>query len=351
MSAHLGAARADRSANARQPGLGPTSTALTLLTVLCFTVVCLTVATRPELLRPAVESLDGAGGLVDLSASLARAVSVLGSVCCAGALVTATVLLPRDLSAEGAATRERLAGAAARWACLWAGAAAAEVVLLAASVTGESLGDLAMVGPGAAAGFVGVQVRSWAVSAWVAGLVALGATRARSTATRVPLLVAAAAGMLAPLLTGHGRGTGVPVTATVALGLHVLAVSCWVGGLVAVCLHVRGRGLPSTVASFSRLALVCSLAVGISGLANVAVRLSWADLLHGGAYAGLLVAKVAGILVLGLLGLRHRRSTLPALADGDPRPLWRLAGLEMALMVAVIGVAVVLSGTAQTPAG
>jgi putative copper resistance protein D len=318
--------------------------------VLCITVVCLTVATRPGLLRAAV-AVDGAGGFVDLAAALARALSVLGAVCCAGALVTARVLLPRDRSSDSAANLERLDRAASRWAWLWAVAAAAEVVLLAASVTGQSLEDVLTVGPGAAAGFVALQVRAWAVAAWTAGLVALVATRARSAVVRASLLVATAGGMLAPLLTGHGGGAGVPWAATLALGLHVLAASCWVGGLVAVCLHVRGRRLAATVASFSRLALVCSLLVGLSGLANVAVRLSWQELLHSGAYGGLLAAKVTGIVVLGFVGRRHRRRTLPALAKGDAGPLWRLAGLEMTLMVAVIGVAVVLSGTAPTPEG
>jgi putative copper export protein len=348
VSAPSGAARTHRSSGDREPGLGARSTSLTLLAVLCTTVVCVTVATRPDLLRPAANAVDGPGALVDLAAAVARAVSLLGSVCCVGALLTAQVLLPRDRSAVCAENSGRLSRAASHWGFVWAVAAAAEVLLLAATVADQSVGHVLTVGPGAAAAFVASQVRTWAVAAWVGGLVALLATRARSTVVRAVLLLATVGGLLAPLLTGHGGGAGVPVAATLALAVHVLAVSCWVGGLVAVCLHVRGLQLAPTVATFSRLALVCSVLVGLSGIANVAVRLSWQETLHSGAYGALLAAKVSGIVVLVLVGRRHRRLTLPALGAGDARPLWRLAGVELVLMMAVMGLAVVLSGTGPT---
>ena len=59
----------------------------------------------------------------------------------------------------------------------------------------------------------------------------------------------------------------------------------------------------------------------------------------------LIIAKTLAIVVMAAIGHCHRRYTLGATASGRLCPLVRLAGVELAVMAATIGIAVVLSTT------
>jgi len=112
------------------------------------------------------------------------------------------------------------------------------------------------------------------------------------------------------------------------------------------------------VARFSRLALACYLAVGVSGVGNAASRLgSVSDLVSTG-YGQLVLAKAALFVVLGATADRLRRGVVRTLA-ADPaagrpggaarRAFTRFAALEVVVMGATVGLAVALSRT-PTPA-
>ena len=58
------------------------------------------------------------------------------------------------------------------------------------------------------------------------------------------------------------------------------------------------------------------------------------------------MTKVALLAALGLLGLGHRRITLPLVGQGRSWPFWRLVVVELAVMGAVSGVGVALAGSA-----
>src|SRR5699024_7486359 len=66
-------------------------------------------------------------------------------------------------------------------------------------------------------------------------------------------------------------------------------------------------------------------------------------------YGVLLLVKIVGFLALGVAGYLHRERTIPALApaDGNARPgvFWRLVGVEVVLISAVMGVAVAMADT------
>src|SRR5699024_10138462 len=67
----------------------------------------------------------------------------------------------------------------------------------------------------------------------------------------------------------------------------------------------------------------------------------------GSRYGILLLVKITAFLTLGLFGYVHRQRTIPALeassAPGRSWAFWRLAGVEIVVMTAVMGVAVALA--------
>ena len=100
------------------------------------------------------------------------------------------------------------------------------------------------------------------------------------------------------------------------------------------------------VPRFSTAALVCVLAVGLSGVLESAVMLEgWAALL-GTDRGHLIVAKTVAFVLLAGFGYWHRRRTVPAARTWRLQPLLRLAAGELLLMGATVGIAVVLSITA-----
>jgi putative copper export protein len=202
-------------------------------------------------------------------------------------------------------------------------------------------------GANAAAG-IAAQVTGLALTAWLAALVSFFSRRVESIAgLRVVLLVATVA-LVIPVLSGHSGHAGFNPLAFAALSVHVVAVSAWAGGLLALCAHAapQTRLDSALLGRFSAMALVCYVAVAASGATNLWARLSWAELVASGSYAVLLLLKVAGFLALGGFGLAHRRRTLRQLSAGEGGSFWSLAAVEVAVMAAVLGLAVTLTATA-----
>ena len=165
--------------------------------------------------------------------------------------------------------------------------------------------------------------------------------------------------LLGPLpvaLTGHSAGGGAHDLASDSLVLHVLAASLWVGGLVAVLATAAAHGpdretaLATAVPRFSRLALVCWLALAVTGVLNAVVRVPIGALLGSG-YGALVLAKATALIGLGAMGAVHRRSTVAPAARGESRALLRLGGFEVLLMLATIGLAVALGRSAPPDTG
>jgi putative copper export protein len=103
-----------------------------------------------------------------------------------------------------------------------------------------------------------------------------------------------------------------PTVVVVRLTLHVLAATIWVGGqIVMTGLLGPARGLghdaPKTLArAFARLAWPAYLVLLVTGVWNVtAVGYST----QGSAWKGVLIAKIAMVVVAGLGVLLHQRAT------------------------------------------
>ena len=130
-----------------------------------------------------------------------------------------------------------------------------------------------------------------------------------------------------------------------ATSVHVLAVVLWVGGLGALVALRSRPALALAVPRFSALALVCFLAVAVSGSVASWTRLPELSLLWTTGYGGLLLAKAVLLLVLGAVGWLHRRRTVVAVARGEQGAFARLAAAEVGLMAVALGLAVALTRT------
>ncbi|WP_380169536.1 copper resistance D family protein [Jannaschia sp. R86511] len=273
-----------------------------------------------------------------------------------GQLVFAVLLVPTAPTAAGRegpgpGARRALRGSA--WAALgWFGAEVAALLLTASSLYGVPVTRLS--GQGVLALLTTLPVGR--ASLW-AGLlllaVALGSALLARTASRpapagVLLLLASLGAVVVPVvLAGHSASADDHVPAVVALSVHVVTASLWVGGLVGLLLHGRGRpDVVTAVRRFSALALVCVGLLVVSGVVAallVAGAPSWSW--WGEGWVRLLLAKTVLLVALTAMGAWHRRRTLPALAAGRPRAFARLGVVEVAVMAATLAVSVALAAS------
>ena len=184
----------------------------------------------------------------------------------------------------------------------------------------------------------------------VALLLRRRAGRARETGQVAAALLAA--GLVAtPAFAGHASvGGALNMIADVA---HVVAAATWVGGLafvvVALVLALEERWPLATrsVPRFSTMALVSVAVLLMAGTANGYLQVrTWRGLWET-EYGLLLLAKIALVLPLLALGAYNNRYAVPRLRAGVAQPAERrrflqAAGVELAIMVAIVGVTAVL---------
>jgi cytochrome c oxidase assembly factor CtaG/putative copper export protein len=239
----------------------------------------------------------------------------------------------------------RLAG---RWGLAWAAASLVLAVSSTSQLIGASLREV-LTTPGLyRLAWQVPQNRALVVMTLVAVAVTLSARRVQGP-TGARLLLVAAGLALAPLVvSGHAASASNHFLAAQSLLVHVLAASLWVGGLSVIVVHLRedADALSLVLPRFSRLALCCFVLVGVSGAVGSWVRIGTAWDAWASTYGLLLVAKMAALVVLGLLGVAHRTRSLPRIASGDRRAFVRFAVVEVIVMVAAAGLAVVLARTA-----
>ncbi len=298
-------------------------------------------------LRPS--ALLDPGPLVRWGLPVVRVVHDLAAAVAVGGLVLASVVLPAPSAAWTRAVR---IGATA--AGVWAVAALLVLVLTAMDVLGAAPGAPgfgAQLGQFATEIDLGRALLATTVLAAVVATIGAAATSMTGAAAGAVLSLVA----LLPLsLSGHAAGSASHMTAVSSLGMHLVGVTLWVGGLVVLVAVApltgvrRGAGagekvvdLATVTARYSTIALACFGLVALSGVVNAAVRLGGFGAL-GSPYGLLVVAKVVLLLVLAGLGVWHRRRTVPTIGR-SPHAFLRLAAVEVAVMGAALGLGVALS--------
>jgi putative copper resistance protein D len=210
-------------------------------------------------------------------------------------------------------------------------------------------GYVATVGAGKALVFVAsVALVSFALSLW--------SVRAGESVPAELRAVVALFALLPLPVTGHATAWRWQDYAMISMELHVLGAAVWTGGLgaVVVVLAANRTLLAHTLPRFSRLAAVCLGVVAATGLFNALVELtsvpgrSVFDVLFGTGYGALVIVKIACLAGLAALGGNVRWRLLPGILRHQRTALVSWAALELAVMGAAFGFAVVLT---RTPVG
>jgi len=293
---------------------------------------------------PVPFGLPDAGPITKWGLPAARLLSDAAAMLVLGGLLAASWLLPSDRSwlPPTGVRYARLAGIAA---AIWALAASATLVLSLSDAVGLPVTQLDAASVRSYATTIS-QGRALVFVVVIAAVIAALAWRTTRTNSAGLLLIYSYVGLLPPVFTGHAATASNHNLAITTTAVHVVAVSTWVGGLVA--LVVLGRTAPAhlghAVPRFSQLALYCFLVTGVSGILTAAVRLDWSLSRLTTGYGKLVIAKAGALVVLGVLGWLHRRREAAALevAPGRRRFL-RLAAVEALVMLATVGIAVALS--------
>ncbi|MGD9525282.1 MAG: copper resistance D family protein [Pseudonocardia sp.] len=166
-------------------------------------------------------------------------------------------------------------------------------------------------------------------------------------------------GVLPVSLSGHASHVEADFGGPMVLAMagHVLGAMCWVGVLTVLAAVLRGypSALARTLPRYSRFAGGCAALVALTGSLSAAVILtaeagaetSWTEVLTD-PYGLLVLAKLAGLLIVVALGARIRFTFLPGLREGRVGTTVRWILVEVAAMGAVFGIAALLAGASPT---
>jgi putative copper export protein len=295
---------------------------------------------------PVPFGLPDAGPVTEWGLPTARLLSDVAAMLVLGALLAAAWLLPAERSwlPPVGVRFARLAGIAA---ATWALAVVATVVLSLSDAVGLPVSQLDFASIRSYATTFS-QGRALVFVAVIAAVIAVLAWRTTRPNAAGLLLVYSYVGLLPPVFSGHAATASNHNLAVTTTAVHVVAVSTWVGGLLALVIlgstapHLLGHAVPR----FSQLALYCLLVTAASGILSAGVRLDWSLSRLSTGYGKLLIAKAAALVVLGVFGWLHRRREAAALAAvSGRRRFLRLAAGEALVILGTVGIAVALSRT------
>ena len=231
-------------------------------------------------------------------------------------------------------------------AAVWAIAASVHFVLSFVSVSGAAFSLEQTFSQGlwvyATEIELGISLALNLLAAFAISILALSV----SSLTATVLTAALGLGSLIPLaLIGHAAGTANHSLAVNSLGLHLVGIVTWVGGLIALFAIKQDvlKEAKPMVARYSSLALASFVIVGVSGLGSSYVRIpDAAGLLSP--YGQMLFIKVVLLIILGAFGAVYRTRILSTISEKGS--FFKLALLEIFIMGAAIGMGTALARTA-----
>ncbi len=297
----------------------------------------------------AATALADAGEFVRLMQPIAKVILNFSMAVSVGSLILAAFALPEKSNLLGKAL-DLAAGAAVVWAL----SGALNFLLTYLLISGSSISTDATFGESLWLFATSIELgRSLALNAAAAIAVSVLAISFRSL-TATALLAALGLAALVPLaLIGHAAGTANHSLAVNAIGVHLVAVVIWVGGLVAL-FTLRGNSAEeaSTLTKrYSSLALLAFGLVTISGISSAIIRIDSFDKIFS-SYGLLVLLKAAALVLLGVLGAVYRTRLISKLAASAPavKNFFGLVLVEFAIMGTAMGLATAL-GKTPTPAG
>ncbi|HAP88589.1 MAG TPA: copper resistance protein CopD [Arthrobacter bacterium] len=319
----------------------------------------------------AAREVSDPGALVRWGLPVSMAIHNVSLATVIGGLIFAVAILPRTAglrsrthngdAPEHPAFARALAVAAVAGA-VWTLSAVAVLVLTYTDVAGQAIAGDAEFTRALVYFMTDIDTgRAWLTVTVIAAVVTTALFGVRSLGGLALTLILALAGLVPAALIGHSSSSSDHEGAINSLGLHLVGVSAWVGGIILLALlsgiltgPKPGAGTDitePTLRRFSTLAGFAFVLVFASGVINASIRVTnWNDL-FGSPYGQLILAKAAATLVLGGIGLMHRRWVIPQLgrkgsAMSSRRVLWQLVLVELLIMGATSGIAVALSRSA-----
>ena len=234
-------------------------------------------------------------------------------------------------------------------AALWAGAAAVNFVMTYLSVSGSAISYGSAFSDGL--WLFATQIELGTLLVWNLGfafLLSLSTLAFNGRRMNAVNAAIAIAGLYPLAASGHASGDAGHALAVNSLLMHLVGISIWVGGLIALYAVFKGDNQRTAVlvSRYSTLAFVAFIMVAVSGVTSGVIRLyEPADLFSS--YGLLLMLKAALLVVLGLFGARHRLGLVKKLAERSVS-FWRLAIFELGVMGLAVGMGTALART-QTP--
>ncbi|WP_461188205.1 cytochrome c oxidase assembly protein [Arthrobacter sp. Z4-13] len=321
----------------------------------------------------AAREVSDPGALVRWGLPVSKAIHNVAVATVIGGLIFAVGILPRSLrlrsrnreapsaDAEHPAFTRALSVAAAAGAA-WTLSAIAVLVLTYSDVAGQGVSGDAEFTQALVFFMTDIETgRAWLAVIIIAAVVTTALFGVRSWGGLALTLVLALIGLVPTALIGHSSSSSDHEGAINSLGLHLVGVSTWVGGIIMLALLSGILTGPkagataditgATLKRFSSLAGFAFALVFASGIINASIRITNWGGLFGSSYGQLILAKSAATLVLGGIGLMHRRWVIPQLTRkgstmSSRRVLWQLVLAEFLIMGATSGVAVALGRSA-----
>ena len=183
-----------------------------------------------------------------------------------------------------------------------------------------------------------------AFEAVIALIVFVCTFQAKKILSLIILLLLSIVGLIAPVFQSHAASGGSHSLVIGSLVIHVIALSMWVGGILAIgMLSASDRAI--AVPRFSQLALWSAIAVVISGTVNAWTRLNFESAWNS-SYAYIVIAKTVATIVLVGLGYLHRKNL-----EGKDSINWagfaRLLTVEAIIMLVALAMGAWLSNTSS----
>ena len=302
----------------------------------------------------AATALADAGEFVRLLQPISKVILNFSMAVAVGTLVFAAFAIPENNADEKASLLGKALDLAAGAAVVWALAGALNFLLTYLVISGSSISTDATFGQSLWMFATSIELGiSLALNTAAAVVVSVLAIAIRSL-TATGLLAALGLAALVPLaLIGHAAGTANHSLAVNSIGVHLVAVVIWVGGLVAL-FTLRGNSpeQASTLTKrYSSLALLAFGLVTVSGVSSSIIRIDSFDKIFS-SYGLLVLLKIAALLLLGVLGAIYRTRLIGKLAASSPavKNFFGLVMVEFIIMGTAMGLATAL-GKTPTPGG
>ena len=234
-----------------------------------------------------------------------------------------------DIEGKLDQSAKRLRKFAGLAALMWAISTGSSILATLANILGTGISDA--LDPNSLRSFISQITlgKYMFIQLCLALLVASIVIRIRAVAGASALLLISLAALVAPVFESHSASSGSHALAIGSLVVHVVAISFWVGGLIAISfLNAADRAI--ALPRFSALALWGAVAVSVSGTANAWARLNFKDAWSSD-YARIVLVKLLFTSILIFFGYLNRRHLSGSLKL-DGKKLSRLISLEVLIM-------------------